>query len=208
MARDVESVPRWPALPLAGVGALLMYLALVVLSAGAGRLALMVAGAAYWLQAGLLVFHRYSRADVSPLSRLLRWLFRPIVWFPAWPMWWLSHTWYRRRVMADLGDALQPGEAIVDLTEQRADAFFTIGGVWAWSDRALYMGSVEGVYWRVEFKDLEQVSEVVLPPGRRTEVILTVTGQRTNPSGVFSTSDAKRLSRIISRESAVARQSG
>ncbi len=51
MARDVESVPRWPALPLAGVGALLMYLALVVLSAGAGRLALMVAGAAYWLQA-------------------------------------------------------------------------------------------------------------------------------------------------------------
>jgi hypothetical protein len=135
--------------------------------------------------------HGWLIATREWLARLL--LFPVLLLNPA------SRLALRRAITSDL-PGLAAGEKVLD-------AVWLAEGddLWALSDRALYVGSSDGDFWRLPFENVAAVSEVPSGPWARTSIAVSVAqraGRAQDVSGVFTRKDGQRVMRGLPQASA------
>lgn len=191
------------AVVVAAVGFILMVIGMTrVMNGWAAWAALVGLGAAYGALALLLGWHSYSgvpyegylsgRRDFLITSR--KQLSR-ILLFPLSLLVSALVPIHRSLVARSIGGGIEPDERILDVV------FEAVGeGQWVLSDRALYVGSLDG-YWRIVFKEIQSVSQAPQGPWARTQVTLSVVkrGGVRHVSGTFTHKRAGRITLAIGK---------
>jgi hypothetical protein len=164
---------------------------------GAGKPVILFGlAAAYATLSGLLTWHLCAGVPAEGyLSGQLGWLILTRRWLGAIllsPFWilWPVHVLLRRSVARGIVGDRHPGEKV-------RHRIFEAGGdgMWALSERALYVVSPEGDIRRIALRDILSVRDAPLGPWARTEVLLTVDvqGDWRQEMGTFTQRAARRF---------------
>lgn len=196
------------AVAAAAIGLFLAFIGLTRVMNGWAGAALVGLGAAYVALGLLWGWHSYSgvalegylSGERDSLIAARNWLGRVLL-FPLRMLIWAWEPIFRNFVGRSIGSGLELDERILDVVWLVVD-----DRQWVLSDRALYVGSIDG-YWRIPFDGIQSVSEAPRGPWAHTEVTLAVAGRggMRDVSGTFTHKAAGRVTRAIGEAGAVTR---